>query len=568
MTADRTRLTLLQLAVVLGVCGFLFFFAIGAFGLVGADEPRYAQIAREMFQRHDWRIPTFNGSPWLEKPVWLYWNAILSYRLFGVHDWAARLPAAFHATALVLAIFFFMRRFRAGSELDAAVITASSAAMIGFARGASTDMLLAAPFCIAMLAWWTWHQTERKLWLAAFYAMLAAGTLAKGPVAPALALIIVTAYAALRREGKILLRSLWWPGFVIFFALTLPWFVAIQMKVPEFFRVFFLEHNLQRFGTNLYQHSQPFWYYVPIFLVSVVPWVVFTLPALVEAAKALAGKLRRETLENDDGEGNRAAPGENSSAAGGDWLDIFLLLWIVIPILFFSISRSKLPGYILPVIPAAAVLTADYLHRRREIPRLQLMLHSLVCGVLVACALLTPWGMMREAIPDQVKTVIIVSTGVVAIGVLMVVRKRGLPVLHFATLVPVIVALVFLLRFAAIPENANYPVHGLIIDLTRSTRSVDGQLRRLGYPETPVAVFNVRRDVAYGLNFYRNHPVSYYEQGGPRDLPYGIPATEHVVVTRSGNGDAVQAAVGDRKVTSLGLFPPQQLEFFLVSGGK
>jgi 4-amino-4-deoxy-L-arabinose transferase-like glycosyltransferase len=567
MTADRTRLTLLQLAVVLGVCGFLFFFAIGAFGLVGADEPRYAQIAREMFQRHDWIVPTFNGSHWLEKPVWLYWNVIISYRLFGVYDWAARLPAAFHATTLVVTILFFMRRFRPGSELDAAVIAASSAAMIGFARGASTDMLLAAPFCIAMLAWWTWHQTERKLWLGVFYALLGVAALAKGPVAPALALLIVAAYAALRQAGKILLRSLWWPGFVIFFALTLPWFVAIQMKVPEFFRVFFIEHNLQRFGTNLYQHSQPFWYYIPVFLVSVVPWVVFTLPALGEAAKGLAGKLRRrEKAESDDGEGSPAAPEENSPAAGGDWLEIFLLLWIVVPILFFSISRSKLPGYILPVIPAAGVLTADYLHRRRAIQRMQLMLHSLVCGVLVASALLTPWGMMRETVPDQVKTVIIVSTGAVAIGVLMMVRKRGLPVLHFATLVPVIVALIFLLRFAAIPEAAGYPVHGLIIDIAQSTRSVDGQLRRLGYPETPVAVFNVRRDVAYGLSFYRNHPVSYYEQGGPRDLPYGVPATLHVVVTRPGNGDAVQAAVGDRKVTSVGLFPPQQLEFFLVGG--
>src|SRR5262245_44841268 len=197
MTADRTRLTLLQLAVVLGVCGFLFFFAIGAFGLVGADEPRYAQIAREMFQRHDWIVPTFNGTHWLEKPIWLYWNTIISYRVFGVHDWAARLPAAFHATALVLAIFFFMRRFRPGSELDAAVIAASSAAMIGFARGASTDMLLAAPFCIAMLAWWIWHQTEKRLWLVVFYALLAVAALAKGPVAPALAVLIVAAYAAL-----------------------------------------------------------------------------------------------------------------------------------------------------------------------------------------------------------------------------------------------------------------------------------------------------------------------------------------------------------------------------------
>src|SRR5215831_12895795 len=132
MTAERTRLTLLQLAVILGVSGFLFFFGIGALGLVGADEPRYAQIAREMFDRHDWIVPTLNGTPWLEKPVLLYWKAIGSYMVYGVHDWAARLPAATYATGLVLAIFFFMRRFRAGRELDAALIAASMTGIIGF----------------------------------------------------------------------------------------------------------------------------------------------------------------------------------------------------------------------------------------------------------------------------------------------------------------------------------------------------------------------------------------------------------------------------------------------------
>jgi 4-amino-4-deoxy-L-arabinose transferase-like glycosyltransferase len=554
MTADRTRLMLLQLAVVLGVCGFLFFFGLGAFGLVGADEPRYAQIAREMLRRHDWVLPTFNGQPWLEKPVLLYWKEISCYRIFGVHDWAARLPAAFHATALVLVIFFFMRRFRPGSELDAALITASSAAVMAFARGASTDMLLAAPFCIAMLAWWVWRQTERRLWLAAFYALLAVGALAKGPVAPALALLLVTTYASVRREAGILLRSLWWPGFAIFFLITLPWYVAVQMRVPEFFRVFFIEHNLERFGTNLYQHAQPFWYYLPVFVLSTVPWIVFTIPALVEAARRSIGNFRGEHREE-------AAP-----VAGDrqDGLEIFLLLWIVLPIIFFSVSRSKLPGYILPAIPPAAMLTAAHLHRQKVIPRWQLMLHSLLCGAIVACALLTPWVMMREPVPEGVKTVIALSTGAVAIGVLAAVRKRGVPVLHFATLVPVILALAFLLRFASLPETAGYPAR-LIVDITQSARPIDLQLRRLGYADTPVAVFNVRRDIAYGLNFYRDRAVSYYEQGGPRDLPYGIPAGEHVVVTKAGNGDAVQAAVGRRQVTLLGGFPPQHLEFFLVS---
>src|SRR5262249_4900788 len=153
---------------------------------------------------------------------------------------------------------------------------------------------------------------------------------------------------------------------------------------------------------------------------------------------AAVNGLRRRKEEKKE-EGSAANDGASAGSAPGetrDLLEIFLLLWIAIPIVFFSISRSKLPGYILPAIPAAAVLTAAYLHRRRVIARSKLMLHSLLCGAIVAAALLVPWVMMREPAPEQVKTVIALSTGAVAIGVLMIVRKRGLPVLHFVTLVP------------------------------------------------------------------------------------------------------------------------------------
>src|ERR1051326_8263073 len=157
MTGYRSKLLATQLALILGVCYFFFFFGLGAFGLTGADEPRYAQIAREMLARHDWIVPTLNGSPWQEKPALLYWKMMNSYAVFGVSDWAARVPAAFHAAAVAFGIFFFMRCFRFGSELDAAMIAASSAGMIGFGRGASTDMLVSAPFALAMMCWWLWH---------------------------------------------------------------------------------------------------------------------------------------------------------------------------------------------------------------------------------------------------------------------------------------------------------------------------------------------------------------------------------------------------------------------------
>src|SRR5580765_5606960 len=543
MTSDRTKLLATQLALVLGVCYFFFFFGLGAFGLTGADEPRYAQIAREMLARHDWVLPTLNGAPWLEKPTLLYWKIMNSYSIFGVSDWAARVPAAVHATAVVMGIFFFMRRFRFDGELDAAMIAASSAAMIGFGRGASTDMLVSAPFALAMMSWWTWRQTGKKLWLVLFYGLLGVGALAKGPVAPALAVLIVGVYAVLRRDRKILLRSFSVPGFLLFFAIVLPWFLAIQHRVPQFFRVFFIEHNLERFSTNLYQHGQPFWYYIPVFLLATLPWTVFTLPALVEAGRDAVKRWRANPEQPVD--------------PADEGLSSFLFVWTMIPIIFFSISRAKLPGYILPAIPAAALLTAEHLHRALGVSRVKVALHALLCAFLLVAALMTPFAMAKVAPPSSLQLGMTVTGGLIAITVLLMVRREGLRVLHFVTLVPTILAVAFLLRPAA-------PT----IDRTQSARPINQRLAELGAADGPVAVFNVKRQITYGLTFYRNQPISHYEREGPVDLPSGVPSAMHIVVAKEGSLDAVQAVVGNRQVTALGAYPPQHLEFFLVSAAK
>jgi 4-amino-4-deoxy-L-arabinose transferase-like glycosyltransferase len=545
---DRNKLLAVQLVLVAGVCYFFFFFGLGAFGLVGADEPRYAQIAREMLARHDWILPTFNGAPWLEKPALLYWKIINSYSILGVSDWAARVPAAIHAAALVLGIFFFMRRFRFASELDAAMIAASSAGMIGFARGASTDMLVSAPFALAMMSWWSWQQTSKKLWLVLFYGLLGVGTLAKGPVAPALAVLIVALYAVLRRDGKIFVRSLSIPGFLLFFAIVLPWFVAVQQRAPQFFRVFFIEHNLERFGTNLYQHAQPFWYYLPVFVLATLPWTVFILPALYQAGRNAAQQWRTKP--------------DQPAATTDDGLSSFLLIWILVPIIFFSISRAKLPGYILPAIPAAVLLTADYLHQARTVSRAKIALHALVCAFLLVSALMAPFAMAKVPPPSSLQMGMILTGGVIAIVVVLMVRREGVRVLHFVTLVPTILAVAFLLRPAA-----------RTIDSTQSARAVQARLAELGAGQGTVAVFHVRRDVAYGLNFYRNQPI-FYLGDAPDDMPHEKPADLHVLKGRfiliapQGSYKDVAGQIGDRAVASIGDFPPRHLEFFLVSPAK
>src|SRR6202050_3619590 len=208
----------------------IFFLAYGltpifggdGLGLVGADEPRYAQIAHEMLVRFN-SAPTIKsrltacvtpylyGRPWLEKPALYYWRAMFVFQDFGVHDWSARLPSASFAFIMAALIYLHMRRFRRGGHLDAALITVACTGIIGFSRGASTVMQRAAPFSIGLLGWYAWYETDSKFWLFDIYFFTGVATLAKGPVAPFLAILIVMAFAALRREWSILKRSLWWP---------------------------------------------------------------------------------------------------------------------------------------------------------------------------------------------------------------------------------------------------------------------------------------------------------------------------------------------------------------------
>ena len=367
-------------------------------GLVGADEPRYAQIAHEMLVRFDSAhtlkgrlgacvTPYLYGHPWLEKPALYYWRAVFVFQEFGVHDWSARLPSTSFAFIMAALIYLHMRRFRRGGHLDAALITVACAGIIGFARGASTDMQMAAPFSIGLLGWYAWYETDSKFWLFDIYFFTGVATLAKGPVAPFLAIVIVCAFAALRREWSIVRRSFWWPGVLLYFAIVLPWFIAVQRANPTFFYEFFVEQNVARFATNRYQHAQPFWYYIVVVLLAVMPWTVIALRALIDGIQTSVAEWRLRHATNA-----RKKPGRP-----GDAFPEFLVLWALIPILFFSFSQSKLPGYILPSIPPITILTGDYLFRRRApgLSKWVLGGHAVLGGLMTTFALLLPWFVLH-----------------------------------------------------------------------------------------------------------------------------------------------------------------------------
>jgi 4-amino-4-deoxy-L-arabinose transferase-like glycosyltransferase len=553
LPAMVNRSRVLEIILVLGFCLFLFAYGLGAFGLTGADEPRYAQIAREMLARHDWVTPVLYGEVWLEKPILYYWLAMASYKIFGVCDWAARAPSAVFATLMVLGVYRFSLRIRRGMPLDAALMTASCALVLAMARGASTDMPLAAPFVLGMLCWYEWYESSRRRFLLAFHFLIALGMLAKGPVAPFLAALIITAFCLSVREPRQIARTLWIPGVLLFLAVALPWYIEVQLRNPQFLRVFILEHNLDRFGTNMFRHPQPFWYYLPLTLAAALPWSVFAVGGMVSAIRRW-----REWM----GKTRSSSP-----------LAVFLLLWALLPILFFSLSRSKLPAYILPSIPACALLAALYVHDKTgkleaaghrtrsattsanwnmasdiETPRFWVIgLHAVLCAGLVTGALLVP-NLMQKSMPGaQALMVASVAGSVVFLVVICALFLRGLAVLRPITLLPVVLALVFLIRVAAPSINA-----------AQSERPVARFLQALGVEaDEPVALFHAKREVEYGLAFYRNQPIAVYER---RQLP----PTEHIVVAGEGWARQLQEMLPGRELQSIGYYRPQHLQIFVV----
>ena len=556
-------------------CYFLFYGLLPMFGgdqlgLVGADEPRYAQIAREMLAAHnaecreahasilphslraaDLRAsygcltggtvtPILYGKPWLEKPALYYWRAMGYYKELGVYDWTARLASATGALALIILAFLHLKRFRPGGHLDAALIMVSAVAMFAFSRGASTDMQLAAPFCIGMLGWYAWYETGKKFWLFDLYFFGAAATLAKGPVAPFLALAIICLFLGLRREWSALRRTIWIPGVLLYLVMVLPWYIAVQRRNPSFFNEFFWKHNLERYTTNLYQHHQPFYYYLLVLIIGLMPWTALSFRALVDGlATSIAEWKVRHKPQRYVGH-----------VRAGDAFPEFLVLWTLFPILFFSFSGSKLPGYILPSIPPLAILTGDYLFRIRRtgMPDWLLNSHATLTGILTFVLILSPQYMVYQRIIPAPRIFVWATVLGIAAAmlVLYVVRRYGVSHIRLVTTVPLVFLLYFLLGR-----------NGQLLDLNYSSRPLAQEIQRADPGAGVVAELDVRRDLVYGLAFYRNQQIMNYAVDG-------VPEGAHVLVFPTRELPLVEYYLRGRFTQPLLLYQAQGLSVYKV----
>ena len=345
---------LFWLVLIIATLYLCYFHNLGAIGLVGPDEPRYAWIAREMHESGDWVTPRLYGKPWFEKPVLLYWGVALSFKLFGVSDASARFPSAFAALLATLAMAWLAWRvYGAWTARWVLLLLPTTVGMIGFSHAAATDMPFAAALAIAMVlavgilglvppvgfklytpifSLYTDTSAWRLVSLFFFGFFLGLATLAKGPAAIVLSGGGVLLWAVFTRRWRDAFRCLH-PVAIASFCLTaLPWYIICSRRNPDFFRIFIIEHNFKRYLTPEFQHIQPFWYYVPVLLIAFAPWTL----ALIWST--IFGALR-------------PWPKRRPSDA-----TLLALCWAVFCLVFFSISKSKLPGYILPAVPPIGLL--------------------------------------------------------------------------------------------------------------------------------------------------------------------------------------------------------------------
>ena len=341
------------------ICATLYvcyFSHLGAIGFVGPDEPRYAWIARDMAETGDWVTPRLYGKPWFEKPPLYYWGAAICFKLFGVSEAAARLPSALSALLATLATAWLAWRiYGAETARWLLLLLPTTVGMIGFSHAAATDMpfsamLTVAMVCAAVVLGIVPDQSSRdgaqrgaplqgvtdaarRRWLALilFGFFLGLAVLAKGPAGIILCGGALFFWALFTKRWRETLR-LFHPAAIAAFCLTaLPWYILCARGNPDFFRIFIIEHNFKRYLTPEFQHIQPFWFYIPVILIAFLPWTVGLLWTVIVGAQRV---YRRQVSERT----------------------MFSLSWSLFCVLFFSISQSKLPGYVLPAVPASAMI--------------------------------------------------------------------------------------------------------------------------------------------------------------------------------------------------------------------
>lgn len=315
----------------------VWFYGLGARTLVPTDEGRYAEMAREMVTTNDWITPRLNGIKYFEKPPLQNWMNALTFKLFGLGEWQARLWTGLCGLLGIALVAHAGRRvFGERVGFTAAIVLGSSFFWAALGHINTLDMglsgMMALTLCGLLLAQRNdASERERRNWMLACWAGMGLAVLSKGLIGIVLPGAVLVLYTAIARDWAIWKRLHAGLGLLVFFAITVPWFVLVSLDNPEFPYFFFIHEHLQRFTSKIHNRAGPWYYFIPILLLGIFPWLGVLAQSLWNGRRDATNGFQPKKM---------------------------LLIWSAFIFLFFSISGSKLPSYILPIFPALALLIA------------------------------------------------------------------------------------------------------------------------------------------------------------------------------------------------------------------
>jgi 4-amino-4-deoxy-L-arabinose transferase-like glycosyltransferase len=466
-----------------------YFWGLGSLPLVGPDEPRYAQVAREMLARGDFITPTLGGLPWFEKPPLLYWMMTLSYRLLGVTEYAVRLGPAI--CGLLTAVFVYLM----GNAIDGsspasesrsvgrwcALVWLSSLGAIGFSRGATFDIVVTMTISGALASWLIAEVRNDKslpvtALLFAFYFFIGLSLLAKGLIGPVIIFGVIGLYFVVRRAWprREFMTSLIW-GVPLLLAVAAGWYLPMIARHGWLFiDQFVIQHHFARFATNKYHHPAPVYFYIPVLIGIALPWTIVLGASLFSTRR---WNWRGETAL--------------------DRSRVFALAWLFVPVVFFSFSGSKLVAYILPALPAVAILAGERIACFWKEQRGQRVLR--ITGVLlIAIAIAAVWYTHREAQMSYL-TIGLLALPLFVTGAIALARPhRSL----FAAIVVV----------TLLTANSGLIFVGPAIARSQSVRALLDAAATRGYATTPLVQLHT---IERSAEFYAAGRVHYGSDGEP-----------------------------------------------------
>jgi 4-amino-4-deoxy-L-arabinose transferase-like glycosyltransferase len=397
--------------LVLATLYVCYFSHLGVVGFVG-NEAHYASIGRAMADSGDWVTPRLFGRPWFEKPPLYYWSAAVSFKLFGVSAATARLPCAIYAWLATLALAWLaLRSYGAETVRWLFLLLPVTVAMIAFSHDAVMDMPFTATLTIAMVCAAellrlsprsnsdrAGPSTFLRAILFGFFLGLAA--LAKGPVALVLCGGAVLFWALITARWRDALRLFHPAAILAFCATALPWYILCARRNPAFFGTFIVEHNFKRYFTPEFEHLHPAWYYIPVLLLGCLPWA----PAAIWAAVQGVMHVRKSRTISPP--------------------TLLVVLWSLIVLCFFSFSRTKMPGYVLPALPPATLLLAR-ICERLAFERRKSFAATLAIAAVAGCARPQWIGHLHLEFDGRAVSPVLMTVFLLAVGASNVILAAG-----------------------------------------------------------------------------------------------------------------------------------------------